>query len=235
MAKAAPTPISPHKALYKLQTWFSPSYPIGAYSYSHGLESAFHGGLINNGDDGIEWIGDIIRFGNGFGDAVFMQHSYAAAKSGNISQLIDICQLAIAYCGTAELRLESHSQGKAFIDILQKVEPSQILKSLQELWLGPYPYCVVAGAICGECEIDVRLALNAYLHGVLANLSSALVRLIPLGQTDGQRIIVALEETVEQAVERALETSIENLTTSTPMVEITSMRHETQYSRLFRS
>ncbi len=229
------TDMSSDSALYKLQTWFSPSYPVGAYTYSHGLETAFETGLVTNVDEAIHWIGEVIASGNGFADAVFVYHSHAATGEKDFRQLSKIAEFASAFCGTAELRLESHSQGQAFMQTIGKVAPSVAHAELKKRWHGPMPYSVVVGALAGEHAIDAKATLIAYLHGFVANLSSALVRLVPLGQSDGQIIISSLGNCVLEAAQRAMKTRLEDVATSTLMVDILSMQHETQYTRLFRS
>ena len=227
--------LSPEQTLYMLQTWFSPSYPVGAYTYSHGLENAFETGLIKSLDDAVEWISDIISCGSGFADIVFLTEAHRAVSEGKFDRLSDIAEFATAFAGTAELRLESEAQGAAFIEIIQKVEPVSGIKTFTKKWPGPYPYSVVVGVAAGDLAVETRAVTIAYTHAFVANLASALVRIIPLGQTDGQRIIARLAPIVANAVERALETKLDDLSTSTMMVDLTSMQHENQYTRLFRS
>ncbi len=222
-------------SIYKLQTWFSPSYPVGAYTYSHGLENAFEIEAITNVAESIEWIKDIITQGNGLADAVFLVEAYRAAVNLDDKKLKDLIEYATAFCGTAELRLESESQGAAFLEIIQNVEADSELWKINKLWQGPYPYAVVVGAAAGAAAIDLNSTVTAFLHGFVSNMSSALVRIVPFGQTDGQRIISALAPLVAQTAQKALTTDYQNLTTSTMMVDLTSMQHETQYTRLFRS
>jgi urease accessory protein len=227
--------ITTEQALYKLQTWFSPSYPVGAYTYSHGLENAFESGLVCTVEDACDWIGDIVSSGNGFADAVFLTRAHEAARASDFARLAEIAEYAAAFSGTAELRHESEAQGAAFIEVIGKVEPITALEKLTKIWPGPYAYSVAVGTATGGIGIDVLATCTAYCHGFVANLTSALVRIVPFGQTDGQRIIAQLGKTVERAVIKALETSLDELSTSTLMVDLTSMQHETQYTRLFRS
>lgn len=222
-------------SIYKLQTWFSPSYPVGAYTYSHGLENAFENAHITNVTEAIDWISDIITQGNGFADAVFLTEAFNAAVDKDDQKLIEITEYAVAFCGTKELRLESESQGAAFLTIIQNVETNPELWKIINLWQGAYPYAVVVGAAAGAEGIELNALITAFLHGFVSNMSSALVRIVPFGQTDGQRIISALAPIVEQVTEQAISTDYKNLTTSTMMVDLTSMQHETQYTRLFRS
>ena len=227
--------ITTEQALYKLQTWFSPSFPVGAYTYSHGLETAFEQGFVLTIEEACDWIDGIVTSGNGFADTVFLARSHEAAGQEDYAQLVKIAEYAAAFSGTPELRLESEAQGAAFIDVILKVEPVKALEELTKTWSGPYAYPVVVGTAAGGIGIDQQATCTAYLHGFVANLSSALVRIVPLGQTDGQRIIARLGGAVEETVAKALKTSLEGVSTSTLMVDLTSMQHETQYTRLFRS
>lgn len=222
-------------SIYKLQTWFSPSYPVGAYTYSHGLENAFETEHISNVTEAVDWISDIISQGNGMADAVFLAEAYKAASLNDDAKLIKIAEYATAFCGTTELRLESESQGAAFLEIIQNAETNSELWKLNSMWQGPYPYAVVVGAAGGAAAIELDLLITAFLHGFVSNMSSALVRIVPFGQTDGQRIISALAPIVAQTAKLALNTAYQELITSTMMVDLTSMQHETQYTRLFRS
>ncbi len=229
------TALSPQQSLYKLQTWFSPSFPVGAYTYSHGLEHAFEQGLVTNVDQAVEWIGEIISSGNGFADCVLMLFAQKAVAENQSKKLIKIAEFAAAFSGTKELRLESEAQGAAFIEIIQKVEPNTGIKLLTDIWSGPYVYPVALGAAAEAIGIDRHALATAYLHGFVSNLASALVRIVPLGQTDGQHIISQLSKVVEKAVTNALTTNLTELSTSTLMIDQTSMQHEIQYTRLFRS
>jgi urease accessory protein len=224
---------SPEQALYKLQTWFSPSYPVGAYTYSHGLECAFEAGHVQNVEEAVAWISNIICNGSGFADAAFVALAHRAISEK--SNLYEIAEYATAFTGTKELRLESEAQGAAFIETIQKVEANDGITLLAKKWPGPYTYPVVIGVAAGSIGIDCHATCTAYLHAFVSNLASALVRIVPLGQTDGQRIIARLSEAVERTVENALSTQLNQISTSTLMVDLTSMHHETQYTRLFRS
>ena len=192
--------LSPEQTLYTLQTWFSPSYPVGSYTYSHGLENAFETGLIKSLDDAVEWISDIISCGSGFADIVFLTEAHTATSKDDFDHLSEIAEFATAFAGTAELRLESEAQGAAFIEIIQNVEAISGIKTFTENWTGPYPYSVVIGVASGDVGVEIRAVATAYAHAFVANLASALVRIIPLGQTDGQRIIARLAPVVTKAV-----------------------------------
>ena len=150
--------------------------------------------------------------------------------------LDELSQLAAAFRGSAETALESRQQGGAFLDVTRKAWPHAALDafSLRQAH-APVAHCVVVALACAAHNIALVPALHSYLHAVAANLVSAGARLIPLGQTQAQIAIAQLSPTITEIVERALTTNLDDLGTAAPMIEICSLRHETQYTRLFRS
>ena len=223
--------MSTSAALYKLQSWLSPSYPVGAYAFSHGLENAVDTELVNHVSDVTDWVGSVVSSGNGFADLVFLAAAWEA--SSDALALEEIAELAHAFQVTSELRTESVAQGAAFLSATQQAWPCEALHLLPADV--PLAYPVVVGVAAAGHDIDKALALHAYGHAFVANLVSAAVRLIPLGQTQGQQSIAALAPVVDAAVERALTTPLARVATSTLMVDVVSMNHETQYTSLFRS
>jgi urease accessory protein len=219
-------------ALYRLLAWTSPAYPIGAYTYSHGLEYAVEEGLVRDRVTLIDWVGWIVRHGAGFLEGVLFAESYRAAGEGE--RLATLTETARALRGSAETALESRQQGASFLAITRTAWPDPSLDAAAER-LGEEVPLAVAVALAAAGRVALEPALTAYLHAFAANLVSAGVRLIPLGQTDGQRALAALEPVVQETVAAALATPIEEAGSAAPMVDWTSMRHETQYTRLFRS
>ena len=220
--------------LFRLLTWASPSFPTGAFSYSHGLEYAVEEGLVKNAAQLQGWIGWIVRHGALYADAVLLAHAHRAAEAGENAALDEIAALAAAMRGTAETAMESLQQGASFLDTAQAVWPHKRMAAFVKR-NSAKPALPVAMALLCAGSIPLPETLGAYIHAGMANLVSAGVRLIPLGQTDGQRSIAALEPAVSETIERALTTALDDLATAAPMVDWTSMRHETQYTRLFRS
>lgn len=220
--------------LLRLLTWASPAFPTGAFSYSHGIEFAVEEGLVTNAAQLQDWVGWILRRGAPYADAVLFAHAQRAAEAGNDAKLDEIAEIAAAMRGTAETAMESLQQGASFFDTAEAVWPSERMAAFLKR-TGTRPALPIAVALACAGTIPLPEALAAFLHAGAANLVSAGVRLIPLGQTDGQRSIAALEGAVTETVERALATSLDDLATAAPMVDWTSMRHETQYTRLFRS
>ena len=228
-------PMTDHAALYKLLAWLSPAYPVGAYTYSHGLDNAVDTGRIANAGDTYAWIADIIEFGTGHADAVLLAESFRAVLANDREQLRQIAELAAAFAGTRELALESHAQGAAFQKVTKDAWHCLELDLLAECWDGPVAYPVAAGVAAAGHGIALDDAVLGYLHAFAANLVSAAVRLVPLGQTDGQKITARLEPVVAQTARRALASGLEDISNAALMVDLSSMHHETQHTRLFRS
>lgn len=218
-------------SLFRLMSWLSPAYPVGAYSFSHGLEYAVEAGLLADSASVHDWIETVVTTGNGFADLVFA----AAAWDSEPAELPDLNEFALSFQGTAELRLESTAQGRAFLLATADAWPCDAIAALRRIPQEEMVYAVAVGAVARSHGIDRQETLMAYAHAFAANLVSAAVRLVPLGQTDGQRITADLLPACMAAVKRAATTPVDDVATSTPMVELASMQHEHLYTRLFRS
>jgi urease accessory protein len=239
-AVAGPTSDEPSSdltgaALYRLMTWMSPAYPVGAFSYSSGIEWAVEAGDIASAETLRTWLATTIRRGSVLCDAALFAHAHRAATAGDDKALAAIAELAAALAGSKERFLETTAQGQAFRGITGAAWPTPTLNRLAAAWDGPLAYPIVVAAACAGHRIALIPALDAFLHSVVSNLISAGVRLIPLGQTDGQRVLAALETEIALAAERARAIAFDDVGTTAPRADIASMRHETQYTRLFRS
>ena len=222
-------------ALYRLMSWLSPAYPVGAFSYSSGLEWAVEAGDINDADTLQGWLRALIARGGGFCDGVFFVHAHAAVRAQDDNMLSTVAELASAFAPSAERQLETTAQGRAFIDTTLAAWPCAALKTLRSVWPNSIAYPVAVAVAAAGHGIAVAPALHAYLHAVTANLVSAGVRLVPLGQTDGQRAVAALAPVIADTAARALATPLDDVGAAVFRADIASMRHETQYTRLFRS
>ena len=221
-------------ALYRLLTWLSPAYPLGAYAYSHGLEQAVEARLVRDADGVKRYIATMLRAGAGRSDAALFAAAHQAAADDDMAEITTLAELAAAWRATAETALEASAQGAAFVSVTRASWPHPMLTALAELPVAPSLPIAVAVSAAAHA-IPLASALLAYLHAIAANLVSAGVRLVPLGQSDGQRVLAALEADVAAAREAALSTPLDETGTSAAMIELCSMRHETQYTRLFRS
>jgi urease accessory protein len=225
---------------YKLLAWFSPAMPIGAYSYSHGLEHAVEAGLVSDSADFRDYLDAALCHGTGQLDASLLGAAYRASRDGACEgrTLADIVTLAAALRGSSELALESMAQGRALLTVLRQAWPAPSLDALAALCrqreVEP-AHAVVAGVACAAHGLPLQASVVAFLHGFAANLISAGVRLIPLGQTDGQRLTAACESRIQTVAADALAASLDDLGTACPMIDLCAIAHETQHTRLFRS
>jgi len=222
-------------ALYRLMAWLSPAYPVGAFSYSSGIEWAVETGDIKDAETLKRWLAIMIAEGGGFCDAVFFVHAHRAASEDDAVKLRAVAELAAAFVPSRERHLETTAQGRAFIEATRAAWPCAALDRLAAVWDGTIAYPVAVGVTAAGHGIAADPALGAYLHAVTANLISAGVRLIPLGQTDGQRLLAAFESVVVATAGRALETPLDQVGGAAFRADLASMLHETQYTRLFRS
>jgi urease accessory protein len=228
----------PQLALLRLQSWLSPAFPTGAYSYSHGLEWAIEASLVRDGESLVDWLEADLCHGSGRNEAIFFSEAWRCARNDDRSKLLQVAELAAAFRGTSEFALESSQQGAACLATLRNAWPDRVLDwlsdALRERRIAP-ALAVVVGVRSARQDIPAELALPAFLQSYTANLVMAGVRLIPLGQTEGQFIVAELETAVLTASAHAQNATIEDLGSAAFMVDLASMAHETQYTRLCRS
>ncbi len=222
-------------ALYRLMAWLSPAYPIGAFSYSSGIEWAVEAGDITDAASFQDWLGVMIADGSGFCDAVFFAHAHRAVSRSDAGALRLVAELAAAFAPSKERHLETTAQGRAFLDATHAAWPTPALDCLLAISDGGVALPVAVGVASAGHGIALAPALQAYLHAFAANLVSAGVRLVPLGQTDGQRVLAALEPRVATTAERARATALDDVGGAAFRADLAAMHHETQHTRLFRS
>jgi urease accessory protein len=222
--------------LYRLLAWLSPAYPVGAFSYSHGVETAVEEGFIKDRASLVAWLESVLERGTGLVDAALFAAAWRAVEGADWAAFDAIAERAAAWRGTSEMALESRQQGGSFLSITRTAWPHPALDAAHERTGGELALPVAVALAAAAHGIALESALGGYLHGFTANLISAAVRTVPLGQTDGQRTLAALEPAVRRTAEAALAaTSLDDIGTSTPLLDWCSLRHETQYTRLFRS
>jgi len=199
----------------------SPTLPVGAYSYSGGLEAAVEAGIVKDAASAQQWIGDVLEFAIARMEAPVLLRMMA----GEIRSWND---LFLASRETAELRAETLQMGYSLNRLLPELGLSAL--ELEEISF-PAAFAQAASA----WKIDPNDALTAYLWSWTENQVMAAIKAVPLGQTDGQRLLLALGSQIRQTVEEASSINFENLGNFAPGLAMLSSRHETQYSRLFRS
>jgi urease accessory protein len=209
-------------ALLRLLTWLSPAFPTGGFAYSHGLEWAVESGDVTNESALIDYIKDLLTHGAPRTDTILLRHAHRGKN---------LADLAMALCPSLERRLETAAQGAAFA-LAAAAWPAPELQNRGE---SPLPYPIAIGILAAAQNVPEDDTALAFLHATTANLISAAIRLIPLGQAAGLRAQAALEATILNTAEATKTATEQNLGTACWASDIASMRHETQYTRLFRT
>jgi urease accessory protein len=264
-------------ALQRLLSWLSPAYPVGAYTYSHGLERAVEDGAVRDRATLAAYVGSVLQAGAGRIDGALLVAAYRAAgedsayrdvgddayrhvgddaayrtagddaayraaggdvayrAAGGDAALDAVADLAAAWRGTAETALETMAQGTAFLRVTRAAWPDARLDAFAARHANNIAHPVALGAAAAWHGVGLRMALFGFLSAFAANLVSAGVRLVPLGQTDGQIATASLLPALEAATEAALSADLDRIGTAAPVLDLFSLRHETQYTRLFRS
>jgi urease accessory protein len=220
--------------LYRMLAWLSPGFPIGAFSYSHGLEAAAEAGRVRDRASLQGWIAAVVARGSGRIDADILRDAHRAAAANDIELLSAANRRGLAYRATAELALETSAQGEAFLATCRVAWPDALL----DRWatgLDAVCHPAAVGAAMARAGIPIVSALTGYLQAMAANLISSGLRLGIIGQTDGQRILAGLEPIVVEAAAAAIARDRAEFGAAIFAVDLASMAHETQYTRLFRS
>ena len=218
--------------------WFSPGFPIGAFSYSHGLETAAERGIVHDRETLQRWVAAVLTQGAGRMDADTFRDAYRAASTHDLKALTAANRRGLAFRATSEMALETAAQGAAFLAACRAAWPEPFIDrwgAMLDEAGETVCHAAAAGAASARADIPLGCAMTAYLQAVAANLVSAGLRLGIVGQTDGQRILAALEPVVGTAVANALVRDPSAFGGAALAVDLASMAHETQYSRLFRS
>ena len=225
-------------SLLRQQSWLSPAFPTGSYSYSHAIEWAVEAGDIHDRASLVDWLDVDLRCGSGRNEAIFFMEAMRCTIEADCEKLLKVAELAAAFRGTAEFALESSQQAASCLVTLRRVWPDPFVETFSELLsefkISP-TLSVVLGVRTARQDIPAALALPAFLQSYLANLITAGVRLVPLGQTDGQLGIAELESAVLAVAAQAEEATIHDLGSAAFLIDLASASHETQYTRLFRS
>ena len=210
-------------ALLRLMAWLSPAFPVGSFTYSHGLERAVQDGLVDGRDALGAWIEALVVHGSAWNDGVLFAESWRRGAAGEDPGAA--AELAEAMAGSRERHLESTLQGDAFT-------------TAAAAWgagASALPYCVAVGTTAGRHGVPLQAALGAWLQAFASNQLQAAIRLSVIGQTDAVGLLVALEPSILETAARAARSTPDDLGSCTVAAEIAAMKHETQYSRLFRS
>lgn len=213
---------TPH--LVTLMQWLSPAYPVGGFSYSHGLEWSVAAGDVTSAASFQEWLADVLEYGSGRNDAILLAAAY---RAGDDAALANVDAVARALAPSSERLLETTAQGAAFV---------RTTATIWDMELPVLCYPVAVGRAAALIGVGLEQVLPLYLHGFASNLTGAAMRLVPLGQTDGQRVLAAMTPLCDLlAQEAAAGSGLDDLGGAVMLADIAAMKHETQYTRLFRS
>ncbi|HEX2942950.1 MAG TPA: urease accessory protein UreF [Rhodopila sp.] len=232
-AAAAPLPrqagrpafVPPRPAMLRLMAWLSPAFPTGAFAYSHGLEWAVEASDIRDETTLHAWLQDVVTHGSGRTDTIILRHAHCSAS--NRGALDAIAELAVASVASRERRAEALNQGRAFVLAAQPWGVPDLPEDV--------PYAVAVGATAGLHGVPEDDTAAAYLLAFTANLISAAVRLVPLGQSAGLRVLAGLETLIVRTADDTKTAALEDIGGCCFRSDLAAMRHETQYTRLFRS
>ncbi len=223
MATAGPMATPTDIDILTLSQWLSPAYPVGGFAYSHGLEWAIECGSVTDASDTQEWIADVVQHGSGRNDCVFLASAYSAKTRADLAAAD---QTARAFCASSERLLETRLLGEAFCGVTADVWAMEI-ESLT--------YPVAVGYAAQRQGLPLSLTAQMFLQAFMSNLVACATRLVPLGQTEGQRMIRDLTPICQKVAKTALDAELDDLGSTTFLSDIASMKHETQYSRMFRT
>ena len=215
-----PTRMPTDGGLLKLSQWLSPGFPISAYAYSHGLETAIARGDVRDAARLGDWITTVLTAGAGRNDAILL----CLTLKGD-TPVETLAEMAEALAGSAERWEETRAQGMAFAETLRPMG--------YELDDAAYP--VVLGQAARGLDLAAQTVAALFLQSFAANLVSVGVRFIPLGQTEGQNVLAGLHETVQSVAAAAAKAGSGDLGGAAFASDVAAMAHETQEVRLFRS
>jgi urease accessory protein len=222
-------------SILPLLVWLSPAFPVGGFAYSHGLEWAVESGDVRDDATLRAWIEDLVRHGSGRTDAVMLAVAHRAAAEGDGARLAEAAELAVALQPSRERHLETTQQGQAFAIAIEASWPTPALALLRQAHDGEIAYPVAVGVAAAGHGVPLAATLESFLTAFVSALVSAAVRLGPIGQTQGQRVIAALMPALRDVAASLNDATLDDVGSATLRSDLASMAHETQYSRLFRS
>ena len=206
--------------LITVMQWLSPAFPIGGFAYSHGLEWAIDKGYVSNREELKKWISDLLEYGSLKNDAILIKLVLQGSDPKEINEL------AMALCPASERLSETQLQGGAFCKIMREVWSLEI----DDLTLP------IALALAAKNEnIDQNLVLPAYLHSFCSNLISVAMRLIPIGQTDGQKTLRELSPLISDSVRAVAKSDKDDLGSACFLSDVSAMQHEYLQPRVFKT
>ena len=241
MTTATPTMATATDAPLLQLIWLaSPALPIGGFSYSEGMESAIDAGLVTNEASVAAWLLEQLHLTQARGDLAVAAQAIEAWRAGDNNRIAQLDAWVLQTRETSELRQQSEQMGRSLVEWLKAVQPELVegsapasasTGSAQTHYTYPVAFALAASAT----GATTRDCLLAFAFGWAENMVQAALKSVSLGQSSGQRVLGRLAREIPAAVDVALALHDEDRQAFSPMLAILSARHETQYSRLFRS
>ncbi|MGC9368975.1 MAG: urease accessory protein UreF [Paracoccaceae bacterium] len=203
--------------LLSLTQWLSPAFPVGAFAYSHGLEQAIADGDVRDAETLEAWLRLVLEQGSGAVDATLLCRALAGDE---------VADTARALAASRERLEETEKQGAAFVEAVNAIYDEA---------LPPMPLPVAVGVAARRLSLPPEQVAALYLHSFTSNLVSAAVRFVPLGQSDGQRVLSHLHEVIETVAARAVDTPLDRIGSAAFGADLAAMRHETLDVRIFKT
>ena len=218
-----PMATATEQQILTLTQWVSPAFPVGSYAYYHGLEWMVESGQVSDSSSLSGWLSDILEVGSGRADILFLAAAYRVMTP---DELLEVDALCRAFAGSAERLKETELQGQAF---------SRAIADIWDPGMPTLAYPVAVGWAARQADLPLDLTARMFLHAVMSNLVSAAMRLVPLGQTDGQGVIHTFTPICSEIAAASVASDLSTLSSSAILADIAAMKHETQYSRIFRT
>lgn len=203
-------------AIQRLFAWLSPAYPVGSFAYSHGVEQAIADGWLTSPADVERWIADLLTYGAGRNDAIILAHAWRGE---------DVADLATALAGSAERLRETLEQGASFARVATAVDGA----------LPAAPYPVIVGQAAARAGVPLAETLAIFLQAFASNLITACVKSVPIGPTDGQRVLSALMPVIRDIARDAETATLDDIGGCAFRSDLCAMRHETLEPRIYRT
>ncbi|MEL6450698.1 MAG: urease accessory protein UreF [Pseudomonadota bacterium] len=207
-------------AALTLMQWLSPAFPVGAFAYSHGLEQVIADGTVRDAAGLQDWLAALLTDGSARADAILLAAAYRAEDAREVDAV------ARAFAASAERVKETDLQGAAFCDTARAV---------WGLDLHALTYPVAVGRAARAMAVPLDQTLPLFLHAFASNLVSVAQRALPLGQTDGQRVLARLAPAITRTATEAAHSTLDDLWATNFAADIAAMRHETLQPRIFRT
>jgi urease accessory protein len=208
-------------ALLTLTQWLSPAFPVGAFAWSNGLETAIASGQVSDAQTLETWLGAVLEQGAGRSDAILLAHALRGTPPAE-----DLARLAVALAASRERFMETMEQGAAF---------SRTVNALTGASRPERPLPVAVGEAASGLGLAPPQVLALYLQGYVGNLVSAAIRFVPLGQNEGQGVLARLNPRIVALARQAAVATLDDIGNATFGADLAAIRHETQEVRLFRS